>query len=147
MGAKAPSSESRRYVSGEIGSPLARSPCCVSHPVMSKSQQSYGLESARLLHPQDSPGKNTRVGCHFLLQGIFLTQGSNLGLTTEPLQSEPPGMHHVKGNAQTFLRRLVTLAFSFTQSNLPPKYLQFGYSPVRTGFSCHSVSPYKYSPE
>ena len=28
----------------------------------------------------DSPGKNTGVGCHFLLQGIVLTQGSNLGL-------------------------------------------------------------------
>ena len=29
---------------------------------------------------RDSPGKNTGVGCHFLLQGIFLTQESNLGL-------------------------------------------------------------------
>ena len=28
----------------------------------------------------DSPGKNTGVGCHFLLQGIFATQESNLGL-------------------------------------------------------------------
>ena len=28
----------------------------------------------------DSPGKNTEVGCHALLQGIFLTQGSNLHL-------------------------------------------------------------------
>ena len=28
----------------------------------------------------DSPGKNTGVGCHALLQGIFLTQGSNLHL-------------------------------------------------------------------
>ena len=28
----------------------------------------------------DSPGKNTGVGCHFLLQGIFLTQVSNPGL-------------------------------------------------------------------
>ena len=26
----------------------------------------------------DSPGKNTGVGCHILLQGIFLTQGSSL---------------------------------------------------------------------
>ena len=26
------------------------------------------------------PGKNTGVGCHFLLQGIFLTQGLNPGL-------------------------------------------------------------------
>ena len=29
----------------------------------------------------DSPGKNTGVGCHALLQGIFPTQGWNLGLT------------------------------------------------------------------
>ena len=28
----------------------------------------------------DSPGKNPGVGCHFLLQGFFLTQGSNPGL-------------------------------------------------------------------
>ena len=32
------------------------------------------------LCPWDSLGKNTRVGCHSLLQGIFPTQGSNLGL-------------------------------------------------------------------
>ena len=29
---------------------------------------------------RDSPGKNTGVGCHALLQGIFPTQGSNPGL-------------------------------------------------------------------
>ena len=29
---------------------------------------------------EDSPGKNTRVGCHAPLQGIFSTQGSNPGL-------------------------------------------------------------------
>ena len=29
---------------------------------------------------RDSPGKNTAVGCHALLQGIFPTQGSNSGL-------------------------------------------------------------------
>ena len=32
----------------------------------------------------DSPGKNTGVGCHFLLQGIFPTQGLNLGLLGLP---------------------------------------------------------------
>ena len=36
---------------------------------------------ARLLCPWNSPGKNTGVGSHFLFQGIFLTQGSNLGQT------------------------------------------------------------------
>ena len=35
---------------------------------------------ARLLCPWDFPGKDTGLGCHFLLQGIFPSQGSNLGL-------------------------------------------------------------------
>ena len=33
-----------------------------------------------ILHPRDSPGKNTGVVYHFLLQGTFPTQGSNPGL-------------------------------------------------------------------
>ena len=40
----------------------------------------YELQPARLLCPWDSPGKNTRMGSCSLLQGIFLTQGLNLGL-------------------------------------------------------------------
>ena len=40
----------------------------------------HGLWPARLFYPCDSPDKSTGVGCHFLLQGIFLTQGWNLGL-------------------------------------------------------------------
>ena len=35
---------------------------------------------ARLFCPWDFPGKNTGVDCHFLLQGIFLTQGLNTHL-------------------------------------------------------------------
>ena len=35
------------------------------------------LETLGLLCPWDSPGKNTWVGCHALLQGIFQIQGSN----------------------------------------------------------------------
>ena len=37
----------------------------------------HSLKPDRLLCPWDYPGKNTGVGCHFLLQGIFPTQGSN----------------------------------------------------------------------
>ena len=44
---------------------------------MSNSLWSLGPEPARLFSPWDSPGKNPGVGCHALLQGIFLTQGSN----------------------------------------------------------------------
>ena len=42
---------------------------------MSDSLQPHGLYS-----PWDSPGQNTGVGCLSLLQGFFLTQGSNPGL-------------------------------------------------------------------
>ena len=38
------------------------------------------MQPTRLLHPWDCPGKNTGVGCPFLLQGIFPTQGSYPGL-------------------------------------------------------------------
>ena len=34
---------------------------------MSDSVQPYEQQPTRLLHPQDSLGKNTGVGCHFLL--------------------------------------------------------------------------------
>ena len=44
---------------------------------MSDFLQPHGLQSARFLCPWDLPGKNTGVGSHFLLQGIFPTQGLN----------------------------------------------------------------------
>ena len=56
-----------------------------------------GLWPTRLLCPWDSPGMNTGVGCHALLQGIFSTQGSNphlLGLLhwqVGSLPLAPPG--------------------------------------------------------
>ena len=51
--------------------------CVLSCSVVSNSLQRHGLQSARLLCPWDFPGKNSGVGCHFLLQGIFPTQESN----------------------------------------------------------------------
>ena len=50
----------------------------VSHSVVSDFFWPHGL--VRLLCPWNSPGKNTGVGCHSLLEGIFPTQGSNPGL-------------------------------------------------------------------
>ena len=47
---------------------------------MSDSLQPDRLQPALLLSPLDFPGRNTGVGCHFLLQGIFPTQGLNLHL-------------------------------------------------------------------
>ena len=60
------------------------------HSVMSDSATPWTIQSSRLtllwphrlwpvrfLYPWDSLGKNTGVGCHFLLQGIFPTQRSD----------------------------------------------------------------------
>ena len=54
----------------------------------------HGLWPSRLLCPQDSPGKSTGAGCQALLQGIFLTQGSNLSpaLAGGFFTAEPSGV-------------------------------------------------------
>ena len=49
---------------------LRRKSESVSSSVASDSSPPHRLQPARLLCPWDSPGKNTGVGCHFLLQGI-----------------------------------------------------------------------------
>ena len=58
----------------------------------------------------DSPGKDTGVGCHALLQGIFSTQRLNPGLLhcrRDSLPSDPPGklrgVGQVEGNRQGYL--------------------------------------------
>ena len=48
--------------------------------VISDSFRPHGLQPTRLLCPWNSPGKNTGVGSHSLLQRIFSTQESNPGL-------------------------------------------------------------------
>ena len=51
-------------------------PCLVTQSCQTLQE----LHPAKLLCPWNSPGKNTKVGCHVLLQGIFPNQGSNPGL-------------------------------------------------------------------
>ena len=64
---------------------------------MSNSVRPHRRKPTGLPRPWDSPGKNTGVGCHCLLQGIFQTQGSNLRLLhllhwqTDSLSLVPPG--------------------------------------------------------
>lgn len=49
----------------------------------------HGQHPARILCLLDLPDKNTRVGGHFLLQGIFPTQGSNSRLLCWQADSSP----------------------------------------------------------
>ena len=79
---------------------------------MSDFSRPNGLQPNGFLYPWKSPGKG--VGCHSLLQGIFLTQGSNQGLPHcrqtlyclshqgSPLNTRPPG------NFPVFLNDLLT---------------------------------------
>ena len=61
---------------------------------------------ARLLCPWDFPGEDNGVGCQFLLQGIFLTQGLNLCLLhwrVDSLQlSHPESPHHLDSGGETY---------------------------------------------
>ena len=66
----------------------------LSCSVLSDPLGPHALQPIRLLCPCNSPAKNTGVGCHFLLQRIFPTQGSNPGLLhckQMLLLSEPRG--------------------------------------------------------
>ena len=51
-----------------------------SRSVVSDSLRPHGLQPTTFHHLWDFPGKNTGVGCHFLFQEIFPTQGLNPGL-------------------------------------------------------------------
>ena len=48
--------------------------CCQVASVVSDSVRPHGLQPTRLLRPWDSPGKNTGVGCHFLLHRLRLNK-------------------------------------------------------------------------
>ena len=54
-----------------------------------------GLQPTRLLRPWDSPGKNTGVGCHFLLQCIKVESESEVTQScltlSDPMDCSPPG--------------------------------------------------------
>ena len=69
---------------------LALKMCMLSCSFVSNSLQAHGQQPARLLCPWDLPGKNTGVGCHFLLKGTFLTQVLKpTGLMSPALKADP----------------------------------------------------------
>ena len=66
-----------------------------SHSVVSNSVQPHRWQSTRLPHPWDSPGKNTGVGCHFLLQCMKVKGESEVAqwslTVSDPMDCSPPG--------------------------------------------------------
>ena len=71
------------YDPGKVDHSLLGDPCTLHSCLLSHVQlfmTPWTVAHTRLLCPWNSPGKNTGVGSHFLFQGIFLTQGSSLGV-------------------------------------------------------------------
>ena len=73
-----------------------RGACLLSCSVISDYLRPHELSPASFLCLWDLPGKNIGVGCHFLLQGIFLTQESNSGLLHWMVGSLP--LYHLRSH-------------------------------------------------
>ena len=72
--------------------------CMLSCSIMSNSLPSHELQPPGFSVPGDSPGKNTEVGCHVLLQGNLSNPGiesRSPALQADSLLSEPPGAWNV----------------------------------------------------
>ena len=62
--------------------------CCQVTSVVSDSVRPHRRQPIRLPHPWDSPGKNTGVGCHFLLQRMKVKSKSEVA-QSGPTLSDP----------------------------------------------------------
>ena len=84
--------------------------CVCAHSVLSSSLQPHRPQPTRLLCPWDFPGKNTGAGCHFLLQGIFLTRGSNPSLWSFlHWEADSLPLHHLENKSDNLrLNRLIS---------------------------------------
>ena len=68
---------------------------CVIHSVISNALGPCGLYPARLLCPWNSPGKNTGMGCHSLLQGDLPDPGMELRYPALQVDSLPSALREV----------------------------------------------------
>ena len=104
----------------------ARKPFCVlllllllllllSRSVVSDSVRPRRRQPTRLHHPWDSPGKNTGVGCHFLLQCMKVKSESKVAQSclalSDPMDCSLPGSS-VHGSFQARVLEWGAIAFS-----------------------------------
>ena len=75
----------------------------------------HRLQPTRLPHPQDSPGRNTGVGCHFLLQCMKMKSESEVAqqfpTPSDPMDCSLPGSS-LQGILQAMVLEWVAIAFS-----------------------------------
>ena len=97
---------------------------------MSDPQRPHGLQPTRLPRPWDSPGKNTGVGCHFLLQCMKVKRESEVAqlcpTLSDPMNCSPLGSS-IHGIFQARVLEWGAIAFS----NVPLLLLLSRFSCVR----------------
>ena len=114
----------QRLSSNKLQSKICRQ-IVLSRSVVSDSLQPCGSQPTRLRRPWNFPGKNTGVGCHFLFQGIFLTQGLNLHLLcllywqADSLPLAPPRKPYIYKNLR-ITKKKKKCVFTFNSFELLP---------------------------
>ena len=92
--------------------------CCCVASVVSDSVRPHGLRPTRLLCPWDSPGKNTGVGCHFLLQCMKVESESEVTQScltlSDPMDCSLPGFS-VHGIFQARVLEWGAIAFYYSK--------------------------------
>ena len=87
---------------------------------MSDSVWPHRQQPTRLPHPWDSPGKNTGVGCHFLLQCTKVKSESEVAQSyptlSDSMDCSPPGSS-IHGIFQAGVLEWGAIAFSISHSN------------------------------
>ena len=95
--------------------------CCWVTSVMSDSVQPHRRQPTRLPRPWDSPGKNTGVGCHFLLQCMKVKRESEVTQSCltlhDPMDCSPPGSS-VHGIFQARVLEWSAITFSVNYMNM-----------------------------
>ena len=89
--------------------------CCKVASVVSNSVRPHRHQPTRLPRPWDSPGKNTGVRCHFLLQCMKVKSESEVAqpcpTLSDPMECSPPGSS-IHGIFQARVLEWGAIAFS-----------------------------------
>ena len=109
---------------------------------MSDSVRPHGWQPTRLPRPWDPPGKNTGVGCHFLLQCMKVKSESEVAQSyltlSDPMDCSPPGSF-IHGIFQARVLEWGAIAFSGVIDYLPSK----GSRVLQQGSLCTFYSTYE----
>ena len=89
--------------------------CCSVASVVADSVRPHRRQPTRLPRPWDSPGKNTGVGCHFLLQCMKVKSEREVAQScptlSDPMDCSPPGSS-THGISQARVLEWGAIAFS-----------------------------------